>query len=269
MVKISWFGLCLERPRKTWVRGVGDVPRAVRVTKERETYMSGCQWCLAAVCGAVVGAASVSLVIADPTTKKMEDKLKQAEQAAKDAAKKGEQAAKDAMGAMDPDMQKQMEAWMKAGTPGAEHKALAAMAGSWNAAVQMWMGPEATKSTGTMTCEPIFDGRYYKTTYSGEMMGQTFNGHALTGYNNITKQYEQVWCDSMSTAILFSTGVRDAAGKVYTYTGTHTCPDTGKPCKMRDVFTMVGPDQMKMESYMTQAGEPESKCMEILYTRKK
>ncbi|WP_334179802.1 hypothetical protein [Pseudoxanthomonas sp.] len=54
---------------------------------------------------------------------------------------------------MTPDMQAQMEAYHKAGTPGIEHAKLASMAGTYDLTVKSWYAPGAPPSTdqGTAT----------------------------------------------------------------------------------------------------------------------
>ena len=56
------------------------------------------------------------------------------------------------MGQMSPeDQKKMMEAYMKAASPGPEHKKLAETAGDWQANVTMYEGPQPTKSTGRLS----------------------------------------------------------------------------------------------------------------------
>src|SRR4051812_31120107 len=46
------------------------------------------------------------------------------------------------MSKMPPEQQKEMEAMMKAGTPGMEHAQLMKLAGTWEAENTMWMDPK-------------------------------------------------------------------------------------------------------------------------------
>jgi hypothetical protein len=50
--------------------------------------------------------------------------------------------AQEAQPKLTPEQQAEMEAYTKAGTPGAEHKALAATAGSYDIKVRSWMEPD-------------------------------------------------------------------------------------------------------------------------------
>ena len=59
-----------------------------------------------------------------------------------------------------------MKAWIAYGTPGAEHKTLEAMAGSWDVSTKMWMAPGAPPQevSGTSENKMILGGRYLEHT---------------------------------------------------------------------------------------------------------
>ncbi|MBC8105252.1 MAG: DUF1579 family protein, partial [Anaerolineae bacterium] len=104
-------------------------------------------------------------------------------------------------------MQKEMEdAMMKMGQPGPEHAEMAKNAGTWDAEVKfldMASGKWSEPTKGTMTMEPIMDGRYVQMTFEGSMVmgGQSmpFKGMGIMGYDNMKKKYFSTWIDSMST----------------------------------------------------------------------
>ena len=58
---------------------------------------------------------------------------------------------------MTPEQKAEMEAYMKAGTPGAPHQMLASMAGTYDLKVKSWHDPKgpATEETGTATRKMI------------------------------------------------------------------------------------------------------------------
>jgi hypothetical protein len=90
-----------------------------------------------------------------------------------------------------PDFQTVMEVWQKLATPGAPHKLLARMAGTWNAKMKSWMEPDKPpmESTGTSETKMIFGGRFLHMDYTGDMMGSPFTGLGITGYDNPTRKY--------------------------------------------------------------------------------
>ena len=170
---------------------------------------------------------------------------------------------------MTPEQQAEME-WMKAGTPGAPHQALASMAGTYDCKVRLWAEPgaPAAEETGTATRRMMLEGRVMVEEFSGTMMGMPFSGYGLHGYDNVTGKHWSTWTDSMSTGIMMSEGTCDAQ-KACTFTGSSNDPITKGPYKVRmtsrwtspttEVFEMFGPDK--------KSGQ-EMKVMEITYSKK-
>lgn len=166
------------------------------------------------------------------------------------------------------DMQAMMEKFEKQGTPGEPHKRLESMEGSWNTKTKSWMEPNKPPMETAGTCEQkmILGGRFLKQKCSGDMMGKTFEGVGLTGYDNQTKKYTSTWMDSMSTTLHVMEG---ASGDDNTITqeGQYTCPIRGE-MKLRSVTKMVDQNTNIFEMYGTDKSGQEMKMMEITYTRK-
>lgn len=150
------------------------------------------------------------------------------------------------------DQAKAMEAYMKAGAVTADHEALAYFAGRWKVEAKMWAVPGAppTESVNTNLGEVIMGGRYVRLTYKGEMMGQTFEGLQISGYDNIAKVYQTFWIDNTSTSFYILKGTYDAAKKTYTFTGRWADP-VGGETPVRMVIKIVSPDEYVSETYMT------------------
>jgi hypothetical protein len=161
----------------------------------------------------------------------------------------------------------EMEAWMKAATPGEEHKALADMVGRWKSTISCTMKPgeQPVSSTGTDEFRMDMDGRYLVQEHTGEMMGQPFKGHGIYAYNNVTGEYECIWYDNMGTGIMHATGKKDPSGDL-TFAGDFTCPING-PSKYREVLKKVGDNEYEFTMYTTYPSKPEYKSMDIKYTR--
>jgi hypothetical protein len=113
-------------------------------------------------------------------------------------------------------------------------------------------------------------GRFMKLEFSGDMMGEPFNGLGLYGYDNVSKKFTSVWVDSMGTGMMQGTGELSADGKVLTWKFTFNCPIAKKPVVMREVETITGPNTRKLEMF---GPEPktgkEYKMMVIEFTRTK
>jgi hypothetical protein len=167
------------------------------------------------------------------------------------------------------DMQAMMEVYTKLATPGAPHKMLAGMEGSWNARTKFWTEPNKppTESTGTCEQKMILGGRFLQQEFAGDMMGSPFTGIGVIGYDNHTKRYISTWVDSMGTAILVFEGTASADGKTITQESRYDDPIKG-PLKWRSVTRIVDENTHVFEMYEAGKSGKEEKMMEITYTRK-
>lgn len=165
-----------------------------------------------------------------------------------------------------------MKAWEAYATPGEAHKMLAMDNGNWDCESTMWMGPDDQKPMKTKmaaTSKMVMGGRYQESRYSGNMMGQPFEGVATVGYNNASKKYESTWIDNMGTGVMTMSGTFDQATKTMNMSGECVDPMSGQNKKMRETFTMVDDNTRKMEMFDTDPSGKEYKSMEIIMTRKK
>jgi hypothetical protein len=163
-----------------------------------------------------------------------------------------------------------MDAMMKAGTPGPQHQWLASKAGSWTFAGKFWMSPEKPpmESTGTVERTAMWDGRVLAETVKSEMMGMPFEGHGMSGYDNVKKEFWGTWNDNMSTGLMVSSGTCDDKGNC-TFKSTYTDPMTGESRESRMTSRSEGSDKEVMEAFDKGPDGKEYKSMELVYTRKK
>lgn len=171
---------------------------------------------------------------------------------------------------MTPEQKAQMEAFMKAATPGAPHQALAAMAGTYELKVKSWQDPNgpAAESTGTATRAMTLGGRVLVEDVNGTMMGGPFTGHGMTGYDNVTGKYWSTWNDTMTTGVMVSEGTCDAQARACTFTGQWTDPVKKTPMKSRMTTKWTTPTTETFEMYGPGRDGKEMKMMEITYTKK-
>lgn len=167
--------------------------------------------------------------------------------------------------------QAEMDAMMKAATPGEAHKKLSPMAGSWTVEVKMWMAPGAPPTAGNGSAENSWalDGRWLEQHFTGTFMGMPFTGIGYTGYDNIKKKYVGTWMDTMTTSMMVSDGKADADGKSITFSSTMDDPMTGKSSPVKEKVTVVDDDHHTLEMWGAAPDGKMFKMMEIAYTRKK
>jgi Protein of unknown function (DUF1579) len=150
--------------------------------------------------------------------------------------------------------------------PGPEHEVLRKDVGTWD--VTMELTPGAGMPPFSMTgveTDTLLGGRWLIAQYTFDMMGQTFEGHGITGYDPAKKAYVSTWVDTMSTSLMTSEGSFDAATN--TMTGTSEVPDpAGGRTKAKSVATWPGPDERVVKIYMTDASQP---TVTLTYKRRK
>lgn len=162
------------------------------------------------------------------------------------------------------------EAYEKAARPGPQHKALAAMVGSWTFSSKMWLKPGGEPMTwkGTAERKMVLGGRFLQEDVTAELFGKPFRGRALNGYDNAKGKYVGTWIDSMGTGIAQSVGTADKSGKVITYVREEFDPAAKKAVKVRDVLRLLSKDKQVMEMYKPLPDGKEFKVMEIVFVRK-
>ena len=170
---------------------------------------------------------------------------------------------------MTPEQKAEMEAYMKAGAPGAPHQWLASTAGSYDLKIRSWHEPggPVTEETGSATRKMVLDGRVLVEEVSSSMMGTPFTGQGTRGYDNVSGKYWSTWTDSMSTGLMVSEGSCNAQ-KACTFTGSWNDPIKKGPLKARMTTRWTSPTTEIFEMYTPGKDGKEMKMMEITYTKK-
>jgi hypothetical protein len=170
---------------------------------------------------------------------------------------------------MTPEQKAEMEAYMKAGTPGAPHEAMAKTAGTYEVKAKSWDAPGAAarEESGTATRTMALDGRVLVEEFKGSMMGMPFTGHGMRGYDNVTGKYWTTWMDSMSTGLMVSEGTCDAKNTC-TFTGSWNDPVKKGPVTARMTSRWTSPTTEVFEMHAPGRDGKEFKMMELTYTRK-
>ncbi|MEZ5443371.1 MAG: DUF1579 family protein [Lysobacterales bacterium] len=169
---------------------------------------------------------------------------------------------------MSAEEQAMMEAYQKAGTPGPEHARLAASVGDYLLSIKTYQAPgaEPMHDVGKARRYMNLAGRVLVEEVDSAMMGQSFAGYGMTGFDNVSGRYWSTWNDSMTTGVMVSDGSCDASGACE-FSGTYNDPITRQPISSRmtskpagdgvEIFHMYGPGPDGKEMLM----------MEITYTR--
>jgi hypothetical protein len=171
--------------------------------------------------------------------------------------------------AMTPEQQAEMEIYIKAGTPGSQHQAMAKAVGSYDLALKSWhaAGTPPMEEKGTATRSMTLDGRVLEEEVKANMMGQPFTGHGRQGFDNTSGKYWSTWNDTMSTGIMVAEGSCDAQ-RACTFTGTSIDPLTKKPTTMRMTSRWTNATTELFEMFGPGKDGKEFKMMEITYSKK-
>jgi hypothetical protein len=208
------------------------------------------------------------------------DDKKPAEPAKKDAPAAGDkkpEAPKDAkaggMPEMTPEQMKEMEAYMKAATPGKEHELLKKMAGSWTYAMKHRHDANSPweEMSGTIERKLLMGGRFLQEEVKGPAFmpdSPPFEGMGLSGYDNVQKKYWGTWMDNWGTGIMQMVGTADATGKVITFSAEYWDPITGKPKKQKHVSTIKDDKTHQLQMYDTDKDGKEFLMFDMTCTKK-
>ena len=174
----------------------------------------------------------------------------------------GESTAKAAP--QDPGVTAEMEAMIKAGTPGPNHQYLSQLVGNWDCVFRGSPQPDipAMESTGTISRTWILDGRYLREEVHAESSYGSFNGLGFLGYDNVDGQFQVIWMDNMSTTILTAAGSYDPDRKVMTFLGRRRDPASGSMVTSRSTLDLSDPARHVYVEYMTGANGKEFKAFE-------
>ena len=166
------------------------------------------------------------------------------------------------------DMDAMMAAMMKAGTPGEAHKSMASHVGKWKVDGKMYMGPGAGPSPmmATAETEAIMGGRYTIEHFHSDFMGMPFEGMLISGYDNLSERYWNLWMDNMSTRYTPAWGTMKDDGTLE-FHGTNYDPMTPEGRPNRTEIKMESDDHVIMKMYDTLPDGTEWIVMEFDYTR--
>jgi hypothetical protein len=153
--------------------------------------------------------------------------------------------------------------------PGPEQARLKQFEGEWDATVKVTAEPgkPAMESKATLSSRMDVGGFWLLGNFKGEMLGQTFQGHSVQGYDQARKKYVGIWVDSMSQSIMNTEGSFDKDGKVYTEHAESRNAE-GKLEKMKMTSEFKDKDHVVFTMYMISEGK-EVPFMVIDYRRKK
>jgi hypothetical protein len=153
--------------------------------------------------------------------------------------------------------------------PGPEHAVLAREAGTWEAAVEIRMGPPGAPpqiSKGVEVNRICCNGLWLVKEFKSDPAFPPFEGRGLVGYDQAKKKYVAIWVDSDTITPMMTEGTLDAAGKIMTSNGSTV--SNGKEMRFREVEVWKDDNTRQFTMYMQGPDGKESAGLSITYTRK-
>jgi hypothetical protein len=153
-----------------------------------------------------------------------------------------------------------------------EHKILKRDVGVWEAEMKMWSGgPDSEPMVAKgMERNRMLGEIWLITSFEGELGGQKFIGHGMTGYNPAKEKFVGTWIDNMETHINHMEGTYDEKADELTMIMTGIDPATKKETKAKTVTRFPDRNTRVFTMFMAVPGEDDGwvKSMEINYKRR-
>ncbi len=154
--------------------------------------------------------------------------------------------------------------------PGPEHAVLAREAGTWEAAVEIRMGPPGAPpqiSKGVEIGRLCCNGLWLIKEFKSDPAYPSFEGHGVAGYDPVRKRYTGIWVDSDLNTPMIAEGTYDAASKTMTWQGSVL--SGGKQMRFREVDVWKDENSRQFTMYMPGPDGKEAAGLNITYSRRK
>lgn len=160
--------------------------------------------------------------------------------------------------------------WAALSKPGESHKLLQNFAGSWDVRITFWSSPGAAPqdSHGTSTLSWILGDRFLKEDFHGDVLGESYQGLGLMGYDAAARRFMTVWLDSLNTAIAVQQGWYSPDASTFELAGEVYDPLVGRNKKTRSEIKVFSPNQYSVTMTDTAPNGASFKSLEIVYTRR-
>ncbi len=161
--------------------------------------------------------------------------------------------------------------WTVYMTPSEVHQRLSQYTGNFTMEIAMSIetGKEPTIIVVNSEHKMLLGGRFLEMKQQGVMMGMDYQSIMTIGFNNIDRQMSLTTITNMGTGTLSLIGEWEEQTKTANLFGQLTNPLTKDIIKVRQTLTFVDDNTILIESYDTEADQPEKKTIQYKLIRNK
>jgi len=160
--------------------------------------------------------------------------------------------------------------WMALSKPGPSHRLLEVLVGTWDAKLSFRSEPggKVQVSPGTSTISWILGERFIKEEFTGEALGERFQGLGITGYDSAARRFTNVWIDSLNTALATSFGKYLPEENRFDFIGEVYDPLRGGMKTTRSMMRVISTTKYEFVMFDTTPTGTEYAALQIEYTKR-
>jgi len=159
--------------------------------------------------------------------------------------------------------------YMAVSRPGAEHRWLDPLVGSWKIDLRWQMAGQAeTRVTGTSENRWILDGRFLLCESTAGDGVSRIDATTIYGFDNRQKKHFALGMHNLATYVVQSSGSYDPATHSFLLSGKERDEVTGGVLAYRELLMIEGPDRHVLRVYYDVPGRSPVRILEAVFTRR-
>jgi hypothetical protein len=168
-----------------------------------------------------------------------------------------------------PAVEDEIVRYMAVSRPGAEHRWLDSLVGSWTVDLH-WLGAgqAETRTSGTSENRWILGGRFLLCESTAGEGPSRVDATTIYGFDNREKRFFSLAMHNLATSYLETSGSFDSVAQSFLLSGKERNEVTGSVIVYRELLKIEGPDRYVLGVYLDVPGRAPLKVLEAVYTRR-